>query len=116
MRVTFDPLSTAHDMGASFNSNAQILDYSLGYSIHGIIAGAPVGSISLEGSNDPVPGDLSGASVVNWLTIADSTQLVTGAGEVFWNYNGCFYKWVRVAYVRTSGTGTITLNLMGKGF
>ena len=116
MRVTFDPLSSAHSMDTSFNSNAQILDYSLGYSIQGIITGSPVGTIKLQGSNDPVPADLSGATVANWTDIVDSAQSVTGAGSVMWNYNGSFYKWVRVVYTASTGSGSITLNLMGKGF
>lgn len=81
--------------------------------------GSPVGTIKLQGSTDPgntdINVDITGAGVVNWNDIVNSSQAVTGAGHVTWNYQGIGYRWIRVIYTRSSGTGNVTVIANGKG-
>lgn len=110
----------AVDVSVSQNSVGYWLDQVYGIAIQAEFAGSPVGSVELQGSCDRgtylMPGQPpSEAGVVNWTTIKDSPQAVTGAGPVVWNYNGVFYKWIRLHYTATSGTGTVTVTVNTKG-
>lgn len=67
-------------------------------------AGA-VGTISLQGSLDPVS---SPASVSNWSDISGSSVAVSGANSTLWNVSDAHYTWVRIKFTFTSGTGTMT--------
>lgn len=85
----------------------------LGFSIQNVTTGNAVGTISVQGSNDPEPNTSFTNRIVNWTTIV--TTPVTAPGNVLINVTDCFYRWVRLTYTRTSGTGTLNAILMGKG-
>lgn len=108
MKFANDSVLSAGDMSASVNSDNVKLDQIYGFSFHAIFTGAPVGTFKLQASNDP-------SAPTNWADIPDSEQPVVGSGDIFWNYNGAFYKWVRVVYSRTSGTGTCNVTYSSKG-
>lgn len=65
------------------------------------------GSLSLEGSNDE-----TGAS--GFITISGSTTAVTAATDVMYNVTSAEYRWIRVFWDYTSGTGNITANILVK--
>ena len=96
------------------------LNYRYGIAIQAVITGSAVGTLSLQGScdygapNNPQAG--GNDQVINWTDIADSSSAVTGAGTASWNFQGSFYKWIRLIYVAGSGTGTITARSNSKGF
>lgn len=96
------------------------LNYRYGVSIQAIITGSPIGILRLQGSNDYGSRNSSipdqGQGVVNWSDIANSDTPVAGAGSASWNFQGSFYKWIRLIYVATSGTGNITARANSKGF
>lgn len=72
--------------------------------------GAPVGTFTLQASNDrinPVPQ--------TWNTIPFSATPITSAGEYMLNVDSSYYGWIRVLYTRTSGTGTLNIKIVGKG-
>jgi hypothetical protein len=71
--------------------------------------GSPVGSLVLQGSNDQ--------SVVTSLvdTTYDSTIAVAAAGNSLWNLGNVGFPYIRVLYTKTSGTGTISGTINGKG-
>lgn len=120
MRVLNETLLSNGDASGNLTSAQGLLAHVFGFSIQVEITGTAAGTIKLQGSNDPVP-DTFGPSpssypVVNWSDIADSSQPVTGAGSVFYNFDGCFYNWVRVVYTASSGSGTMTITLNTKGF
>lgn len=112
-------IMNAVDVSTSVNGPAYWLKLVYGFAIQAEFSGAPVGTVSLQGScdaGDNTPEDPeTGSGVVNWTTIKDSPQSVSGAGPVLWNYNGVFYKWVRLVYTATSGTGTVTVTMNTKG-
>lgn len=106
--IRFDPTQIALNvsMGASFNSTVLDLDYTTDASITAVWTGSPVGSLKLQISNDIVD---VGTSVVNWIDYTDSTYAVTAAGSFVWNISRANYRWLRVSYTRTSGTGTMNM-------
>lgn len=84
-------------MSASFQSEAINLHNKIGFSIHCVFTGAPVGSFYIAVSID---GD-------NWVLLPDSTQAISAAGDHFYNVNDAKYLWARLHYSKTSGTGNL---------
>lgn len=74
-------------------------------SIHSVISGAPDGNLKIQFSNDAVDYD---ADVVNWIDYADSSAPILGVTQVMHNLRDISFRWVRLVYSRTSGTGFIS--------
>lgn len=73
------------------------------FSFHAKWTGTPTGSFKLQGSNDV------GDSVTDWEDIPGSTLAVAGAaGTQMWNYTRSPFRWVRIVYTATSGSGTLS--------
>ncbi len=115
-----ESIGSGTNAATSQTSAAVNLNYRYGIAIQAVFTGAPVGTASLQGSCDygnRNPIEPAGSSeVVNWTDIADSSSPVTGAGTASWNYQGSFYKWIRLVYTSSSGTGTISVRANSKGF
>lgn len=121
MRSLNEVILNAGNASGNLVSDGVSLEYQLGFSMQAVITGAPIGTLSLQGSNDsgfngPGGGPVHGQNVVNWTDISNSSQPVTGAGTASVNFQGVFYKWVRMIYIATSGAGTITIRCNTKGF
>ncbi len=91
----------------SISANATLeevcVEHISDYSIQLVFSGtAPTGTFSLQYSNDDV-------DPTNWTDDSDSEQDITAGGNLMWNVENAGYKWVRVKYARTSGTGNITV-------
>jgi hypothetical protein len=106
---------------ASFNGDPMKLESIEGYSICASWSGG-VGVLKLQASNNAQidnVGDLTVAQMADpnavWVDITGSSVAVNGAGDQFWNVADVYYKWFRVVYTRTSGTGTFTAYLNVKG-
>jgi hypothetical protein len=91
-------------LGASFESSAILAHRFGGFNIQLVFTGSPVGTFKLQCCND-VTYDPGVAATKTWDDIPDSEQAVSAAGSHTWIVSDR-YKWVRVAWVRTSGTGT----------
>lgn len=84
---------------------------SIGYSashlmsIQNVFSGSPVGSIKLQSSNDQVTTE---DLITNWYDVEDSTKVVNGSGIGNYNIHDFAFKWIRIKYTATSGTGNIT--------
>lgn len=108
-------------MGASLNTNGVELSSYFTGSIHAIwTGGSAAGSLALQWSNDNVvvlPGSANPSSnVVNWNDYSGTASTVAGAGQFGWILDDNLgYKWLRVVFTRVSGTGSLTVNFMGKG-
>ena len=95
------------------------------WSIQAIWTGAPVGTFQIQVSNDIVPlaptttnpvGPDPAALVVNWSNYTGSQVVTTGMnGNWTWISQLGAYKWVRLSYTATSGTGTVNANFFAKG-
>lgn len=92
-----------------FSPSQQISERSqvIGYAIQATWTGASLsGMVELESSNDGT----------TWDIITDSPQIVSGPGTFMWNVREPFYRYVRIHFAYTSGSGTITASFNSKGF
>ena len=66
-----------------------------------------VGTLTLEAaSTDPTAG---------FVTVLNSSQAIAASGGHVWNVTGAGYRFIRVKWVYTSGTGNIKATLFAKG-
>lgn len=66
-----------------------------------------VGTLTLEASNDETGS-------TGFVTVASSSTSVTASGDVMYNVSNAGYRWIRVYWDYTSGTGNITINITTK--
>lgn len=96
-------------LGASVNSSIVNLTNITIWSPQLVWTGGTVnGSFKIQVSNDPgalLAGVVSGVS--NWSDYTGSSSTASGAGDLTYNVNIAAYRWARIAYTRTSGTGTV---------
>lgn len=111
MKIANEKIVNAGSMGADITSSAILIDQLYGFSVQSVYTGTPVGDLIFQVSNDDVP---LASQVVNWNNIATAVS-ISAAGSNLQNFIGTNYKWLRVFYDRTSGTGTLTVTLCGKG-
>lgn len=117
MRILREVLLTAGDASGNLNSAPLLLAHAVGYAIQFEITGAPVGTVKLQGSNDPIPdAQFIPAAPVNWTDISGATAAVSAAGSGMFNASGVYYNWVRAVYTFTSGTGALSIQGNAKGF
>lgn len=102
------------DMTTSINSLPINLDFYgvVSYSIRAQFTGTPVGILQLQCSDDNTttgtPPDSS------YTVITDSVQGITTAGSYTVNVEFPAYSWVRLQYISTSSTGTMTARINAK--
>lgn len=119
MRIISETLLNSGNASGNLTSSALYLDQMYGFAMQAVVTGTAAGTIKLQGSVDFGPRSNAlvddGSNISNWNDVSGSSQAVTGAGTVTWNFNGVFYKWVRCVYTSTSGTGTLTVVANAKG-
>jgi hypothetical protein len=95
------------DLSQDFVSSAVNIEDYLGFSVHGVLAGAnPNGSFIIQASNEEVT---EGSKIVHWSDLPDTEIAVDSAGDLMSNNGAAFYTWFRVKW--TAGTGSVgTLN------
>ena len=72
------------------------------FSIHvKFSSGTLNGTLTLDCSNDGT----------DWVTVTGSSQSIAAGASHVWNISNANYKYVRVAYAATSGTGTMTATM-----
>jgi hypothetical protein len=111
-------LMAAGDMSVSINSDPIDVRNLVIASLQIVMTGAPIGTIKLQCSNDTFeylkqPGIQPAA--VNWTDIADSSLGVSAAGNIVYNLTSLGYDQLRVVYTAVSGTGTMSIRMVGKG-
>lgn len=124
MRKNQTQLVSAVSMGASVTSIGLDLNQQVLGSISAIFSGSPVGTFKLQISNDivpvnpsatnPVGSDPAGA-VVNWTDYTGSSQAISASGDFTWNLLDIGYRWIRLVYTRSSGSGTLNVYSTTKG-
>ena len=98
-------LLTGASMGADFESGPINVAAYIGMSIQAIYTGSPVGSLVIQASG-AVTNRAADIDASSWIDIGNDA--VSAAGTSLFNIRTPFYKWLRVVYRRTSGTGTVT--------
>ena len=91
-----DVTSVAFDLG-DLSTFSISVDFSGG-------AGDLVGTLTLQASNDGS----------DFVTVVNSSQAITSSASHFWNVTGAGYRYIRVFWDATSGTGNITSRLIAK--
>ena len=85
----------------------------------GFVVGTGVtGTLKLQASCDPVALPHTPVDVVtNWTDISGSSNSVqfSGSLSVVWNASQVYYNYVRLVYVGTNGSGSISARFVGKG-
>lgn len=90
---------------ATLNSQSFQLGDLIFFSVHIVVSGTDVvGTFTLEASNDNT----------NWVTVASSSQAITLSADVFYDVREATYRYARIAFTYTSGTGTITATAIVK--
>lgn len=122
MRYGSAQLLTNSSMSTTVLSNGVDLQQEWIYAIQANWSGSAIGELKLQASNDNVvvgpTGTNPSVNVVNWATIAgtaNSTSVQAGSSSFLWNVQYPGYRWVRVVFTASSGTGTLGANYFGKG-
>lgn len=120
MRFDQVQILTAGDLSqATVTSNGIDLQQLYVASIQAVYTGSPVGTFVVQVSNDIVKIDPSvanqAANVVNWIDYSGSSLAISAAGSNMWNLTDMGYRWVRLKYTKTSGTGAVTAIFTAKG-
>lgn len=113
MDVANKRLFTSTVMNANLTSEAIPLPNIYGFAIQAVFTGTPTGTFKLQASSDPFKYANAAQPQVptNWTDIADSSAPVSAAGNYMWNFNGCFFEFVRLVYTDgSSGASTAVLN------
>lgn len=127
----YTPSSTAvnaYVAAASFNSGVFYVGQLRSFDVQVTCpsTGSPVGTITLQGSNDfgrlhDMRGD---DGVSHWFDLKFddesgapvTAQTLNGASTLVFEELNCTYRWLRMVYTRTSGTCTMTAIVQGKGW
>lgn len=94
------------DMTGTLVSEPVNLNNMVHIGIHSVWTGTPSGDIFFE-----VSGELGDPT--NWEILDSAT--VTGSGSQFWIDRNAPYRWARVRYIPSSGTGLLTSHSITKG-
>lgn len=90
-----DRTTVAYELG-------DLTDYSISVDFTGANV---VGTLTLEASNSATSG---------FVTVSGSSQAVTASADHLWSVTGAGYRYVRVVWDYTSGTGNMTVDLVAK--
>lgn len=134
MRMNARIIGSGLSMASNVTTQGVDLQYYFGLSIHAVWTGPAVGTLKLQVSNDTTIADTAGINmgggytvptdpadwVVNWADYTGSVASTSSyssasAGSLLWNASQVGYRWVRAAYSSASGSGTLTVNFIGKG-
>lgn len=101
---------TVTDLTQAFNSSAFLIEHIYGYSVQISFTGNFDGTFKLQTSNDI--GVTPNQQPTHWNTLLNSSAAVVagaygGEAGIMWNVERSFYRWFRIVYTPTSGTGTL---------
>lgn len=95
-------------MTGSVNSYALRLDHISNYSIHVQFQGNASGTLKLQASAVPHPAAMMEwerpVLQIPWVDV--NSQAIDGVTPVMWNVQNPGYRFVRVVYTHTTGSGT----------
>lgn len=99
--IEFDLIS-AGNMAGSLTSPTAILEDARAVAVHARYAGAPSGSLKIQASLDGT----------NWVDLGGAfTTAVSAAGETLYQIADAGYKYLRMTYTFTAGTGTLNARI-----
>lgn len=102
------------DLSAGFNLDPIWLGHAMDFSIQLVFTGTPAGTFKLQASADKGTStkgegfyDLN-STLGNWTDIDCSDQILTEAGDHMWTGQDLGFRWVRVVWTPTGGSGSLT--------
>lgn len=96
------------DMTSDGYSTTFDLEGVSGYTIHAFWDGPAEGSFFIQISSEP--------TATNWVVIENSIIDITGADSVhIWKHALASYRWVRLGWAYSTGTGTLNAYIKCKG-
>jgi hypothetical protein len=100
--ITGSPVSAAIDAGYLLYASAQAI----------VTGSSPVGVLSFQGSNDPCAfGNLAvDFTPTHWTDINNASVNVTSTGTFLIPRIDVSYRWIRLSFTYTSGSGAVTVN------
>lgn len=110
-----DQIVDGGDLSGDLASSIMDIRHLYVGAIHLIWTGSPVGDFTVEASAKKVSksSDLADA---DFETVADSTQAAGGgAGSHVYNLTDLGYRWLRLKFTSTSGTGSLDAWAIAKG-
>jgi hypothetical protein len=102
MRFFNDQVIKNKDMSTSVKSSAIDSRFCFLASAYIAVTGAAVGTIQIEVSNDEVTAGEPG----RWIGIGTPVA-INGTAAILIPATSICYQYIRISYVRTSGTGTL---------
>lgn len=113
-------LMNALDASVEQDSQAMFLvNLPAAFSFQAVLTGAPAGTLKLQMSNDvgtiTSAADHTGLGITNWTDVTGSSFTVAAAGNWGWDYTVPGFRWVRLVWIPTSGTGAISVTFQAKG-
>lgn len=117
--ANFSEISNAA-MTANIFGTPVLLDQAEELSFQASWVGTPTGNISVQVSDDMGADSIGtsplGTGITNWTDVSGSSQPAGGsAGNFGYNLPNIGYKWARLIYTFTSGTGTLNARAEIKG-
>ncbi len=98
-------LINAQDASVNITSAGVDLGNITHYSFEGVFSSATLnGNFKLQVSNDDV----------NYIDLAGASDTITSGGSSLINISDAGYRYVRCVWTATSGTGTLTVQFIGK--
>jgi hypothetical protein len=111
----------SESMNASYNSTAYNLDYLEGFSVVASVvetSASLAGALKLQASNNAFKDNYTNTENPDaiWVDIGGtSVTLTAGSTTVLWNVTQVYYGAFRYVWTRSSGQGTLTPFIVGKG-
>lgn len=68
----------------------------------------------LAGTAYLMASNVGGTDDCNYVILSGGTQAITAGTTHIWNVTGASYRWIRVKWVPTGGTGTVSAHLVMK--
>lgn len=115
--VCFSPVSAQSNATTSFAAMDTSQWYALSLVVNFSDASA-AGTLKLQASNDPPGGQTLAAGFVptNWVDITNATVTVASGATSIIPYTLASYRWIRIVWTRSSGAGTLTVNMNAQEF
>ena len=107
MRTWNSTFYSTSALTGTFSTSALKIEYTTGCAVQAIYTGGPTGALSLLASNDGI----------NFSTIANSSNSITGPGNYIWNLLSPGFEFIQGNFTASSASsGTMAFNFNSKGF